>query len=54
MGASAAGASAAQATDEYKEALIQVEALKKFTDLGMIYQTPRQNLNDGATAEYAV
>jgi hypothetical protein len=33
---------------------MQVEALKKFTGLDLMFQTPRQNLNDGATAEYAV
>lgn len=44
----------ASKTDDFLEALLQVEALENFTKSGLQYQTPRQNLNDLSSAEYAV
>lgn len=40
--------------DEFTEALNQVPALKKFTDSGHLYTTSKSNVNDQASAEYAI
>ena len=32
----------------------KVEALSQFTESGHVYTIPKANLNDGASAEYAI
>ena len=41
-------------TDEYLESMKKVEALTQFTESGHVYTIPKANLNDGASAEYAI
>jgi coatomer protein complex subunit gamma len=47
-------ASVGNKADEFQDALMEVNALKQFTETGLVYKTSRQNLNDVQTAEYAV
>lgn len=47
-------AAAVNAADEYSEALKEVAALQKFTETGHVFTTTKVNVNDAASAEYAI
>lgn len=47
-------AQAVSQSDEFIEALKQVSALQKFVESGLIFSTTKVNVNDAASAEYAI
>lgn len=47
-------AQAVSQSDEFMESLKQVAALQKFVESGLIFSTTKVNVNDAASAEYAI